>query len=142
MILPPSTCTPGWPEFISVVELENPGDDVVRRVTTDYVLLRDGSDVPGALGNSCIYGLLDSRGYIDRSRQWLPVLSTSRLEKDIEFTPTTWDSNEVLVAGGAPPMTIPMEPVEVPDDRAYVIVRALRNDSGADSPAVPRIDLP
>ena len=133
MLLPKTTDTPGWPEFISVVEETVDANGEEERTEKDYVRLRDGSDVPGAVGNTCIYGLLAADGYIDRSRQWLPALSTTRLESLVGFMATTWDSNEVLVGAGQPPIVIPPEPIRVPAFnetwRRYVAVRNFADES-------------
>ena len=102
MSLPESVDRSGWPEFLTDAEDET------------FVLLRDGSDIPGPTGNSCIYGLLDPSGYIDRESQWIPALGTS--EADLVMVPCTWDSPEVLATAGVPPIVIPPEPIVFPDE--------------------------
>jgi hypothetical protein len=112
MSLPANTCHPGWPEFLT------DSDDLI------YVLLRDGSQVTDTIGNSCIYGLIDDEGFIYRERQWLPVLGAT--EEQMSLTPVTWDSNEVLLAAGQPPITIPHEPIAIPDEgdpRIFLVPR-------------------
>ena len=112
MSLPADTYLPGWPEFLTDTE------------DATHVLLRDGSDVAGALGNTCIYGLLTDEGYIDRERQWLPVLGAT--EEDMRMNPSDWTGNDVLLPAGQPPIRIPDEPVDVPDEgdsRRHILPR-------------------
>jgi hypothetical protein len=112
MSLPDRIDQRGWPEFLTDAEDET------------YVLLRDASWVPGAVGNPCVYGLIDSEGYICRDRQFQPALGAT--EEEMRMAPGPWVSAETMIEQDVPPITIPDEPVDVPDEgdsRRHILPR-------------------
>jgi len=97
MSVPEKNYMPGWPYRL----LDN---DLKR-----YVLLRDGKPVDEFSGESCLYGLLDAGGYIDRNHQYVPLLGAT--SHDMRLSGGTWISAEELNRYGQTGIIVPPEPV-------------------------------
>jgi hypothetical protein len=100
MILPSTTYMPGWPERL----VDNDG---VR-----YVRLRDGNPTSEFSGETCLYGVLDEAGFLDRAHQWVPLLGATLI--DMRLAGGVWMSAKELHWSGQTPIVIPPEPVEWP----------------------------
>jgi len=98
MSVPDKNWMPGWPEHLT------------DRYGEHYVILRDGKPTSKSGGESCLYGLLDEEGYIDRSHQWIPNLGAT--ENDMTLSGGSWSSPASLVSYGQTPIVIPDEPVD------------------------------
>jgi len=112
MSLPESIDQRGWPEFLTDAEDET------------YVLLRDASWVPGAVGNPCVYGLIEASGYIWRENLYLHALGAT--EEEMRMVPGPWVDAQTMIDQGVPPIVIPDEPVEIPeegDSRRHILRR-------------------
>ncbi len=98
-MIPKSTTTPGWPEYLT----DNAG--------AAYVRLRDGQQTSEFTGAACLYGLLDEDRYIDRKYQWIPTSTSTR--EDMTLSGGPWMTSAQLVKAGQPPIKIPDEPVSL-----------------------------
>jgi len=97
--IPESTIEPGWPTYLR------------DKYGVQYVRLRDGKTIQPGLGESCLYGLIDDEGYVDRAHQWIPNLGATRA--NMTLTGGTWSTGPQLIAAGQTPIQMPEEPIEV-----------------------------
>ncbi len=100
--LPPQTYSPGWPERLT----DSHGQLYVRP--------RDGEGTTEFTGESCLYGLVEANGMINRSYQYVPAMgyTAAAPASDVVMSGGPWISAEDLVRYGQTPIVIPPEPIE------------------------------
>jgi len=106
--LPSNTTTPGWPEFLH--SREGGFSDPIQ-----YVRVRDGTKFNEFYGAACLYAEVDENGTILKDHQYIPT-SWTTADKPVGFSGGVWIDSPRLIFYGQPPLDMPKEPVDLPDD--------------------------
>ena len=101
--LPSANYKEGWPESLTDINSEY------------YVILRDGVPTGDYAGHSCLYGKVGDNGFIHRKSFYMPALAITP-DNILMNSAGPWMDNEEFARLRLPGITIPPEPVEIPEE--------------------------